>query len=210
MHYASRYHIRPMYLQVLALTPRCQLWMIPITRPNPRVAHVKNIMPTTKCEPNANEHIVTVDFHFPATSFRNYRYSQLFSGAHFQFSEFHLVEFSYFILFSGYHVQLLIHHLKDTSNVFSYVQRWDLMLYVDFRIYGFICYVSRVRQRPFTCMNTATTQPHGRHTHAPQQHFRNIKNAFQHINKTKNHIYKCRSFQKCLKSRNRCCYEPGS
>jgi hypothetical protein len=35
-----------------------------LTLPNPRVAHVKNIMPTTTCEQNVNEHIVTIDFIF--------------------------------------------------------------------------------------------------------------------------------------------------
>ena len=77
----------------------------------------------TKCEQNTNEHIVTIDFSFSATSFRNYRFSFLFAGAHFQFFELHLIEFMYFILSTDYHVQLFIHHVKDASNVFSYVQR---------------------------------------------------------------------------------------
>ena len=57
-----------------------------LTLPNPRVAHVKNIMPTTTCEQNVNEHIVTIDFHFWWPRFATIDFHICFPGRTFSLS----------------------------------------------------------------------------------------------------------------------------
>ena len=87
-------------------------------------------MPTTKCEHNANEHTVTIDLQFLRHRFATIDIHIYISA------ELHFVELAD-VIFRITMFNFLIHYVKDAFNVFPYVQRWDLMLDVDFEIYSF-------------------------------------------------------------------------
>jgi hypothetical protein len=102
----------------------------------------------------------------------------------FPISRFHVFQCSTVEIRVVFNISFIFYNVESCSNV-------------DCSKYAFICYMLIVRQRPFTCMKTVTTQPHGRHTQHPNNTSEILKYAFQHINNTTNHIYKCQIFQKC-------------